>query len=398
MKLFSLFITSAILVSGLSATELKRSMKVVPLSSAYLSIENGGTNHASAALSDGIGIYITQEDEYAKAIAYLNGKYGDDALKNEKSLKDYVLDTGTVADKELAEKLVNGISKSVINEPCNDGNPQTENDIYLDENFTCVGKKIYNSAKCEGDPIGSEFVFEGITYLVVDNSTINNHLNRAETLCTSNVTDMNYMFGNDTLFNQPIGNWDTSNVTNMADMFYSATSFNQPIGNWDTSNVTDMSYMFMEATMFNQTLNDWDVSNVTDMRWMFGNATSFNQPIGDWDVSNVISMNGVFDGASSFNQDISRWNVSKATDMYVMFNGASSFNQDISSWNVGKVEIMDDMFQKASNFNQDLSSWCVSEISSKPSGFDWNTPKWSKTLNVNGKIALQPQWGTCPGQ
>ncbi len=50
MKLFNLFITSAILASGLSATELKRSMKVVPLSSAYLSTENGGENHASAVL------------------------------------------------------------------------------------------------------------------------------------------------------------------------------------------------------------------------------------------------------------------------------------------------------------------------------------------------------------
>ena len=43
MKLFNLFITSTILVSGLSAAELKRSMKVVPLSSIYLSTENGGT-------------------------------------------------------------------------------------------------------------------------------------------------------------------------------------------------------------------------------------------------------------------------------------------------------------------------------------------------------------------
>lgn len=43
MKLFNLFITSAILVSGLSAAELKRSMKVVPLSSIYLSTEYGGT-------------------------------------------------------------------------------------------------------------------------------------------------------------------------------------------------------------------------------------------------------------------------------------------------------------------------------------------------------------------
>ena len=107
--------------------QLKRSRKVVPLSSIYLSTENGGTNHASAALVDGVGIYITQEDEYARAIAYLNGKYGDDALKDEKSLKDYVLDNGTSEDKELANKLnPNTTQKSNPGDSCDDGNPKTE--------------------------------------------------------------------------------------------------------------------------------------------------------------------------------------------------------------------------------------------------------------------------------
>ena len=118
---------------GNNKGQLKKSMKVVPLSSIYLSTENGGTNHASAALSDGIGIYTTQEDEYAKAIAYLNGKYGDDALKDEKSLKKYVLDNGTVADKELAEKLdLVAVKESLIGGDCDDINPQTKNDKFLD--------------------------------------------------------------------------------------------------------------------------------------------------------------------------------------------------------------------------------------------------------------------------
>ena len=46
----------------------------------------------------------------------------------------------------------------------------------------------------------------------------------------------------------------------------------------DTSLITDMSWMFSNIETFNQPLNKWDVSNVTDMFNMFYNAESFNQP------------------------------------------------------------------------------------------------------------------------
>jgi hypothetical protein len=106
----------------------------------YLSTENGGTKHASAALSDGIGIYTTQDDEYARAISYLNGKYGDDALKDDKSLKKYVLDNGAPADKELAEKLnldPTPTQKPKVGDPCDDGKESTTGDFYVleDNNF-----------------------------------------------------------------------------------------------------------------------------------------------------------------------------------------------------------------------------------------------------------------------
>lgn len=55
------------------------------------------------------------------------------------------------------------------------------------------------------------------------------------------------MFDGATLFNQPLGNWNTSNVTNMYEMFHDANLFDQPIGNWNTSNVTTMEFMFAGA-------------------------------------------------------------------------------------------------------------------------------------------------------
>ena len=204
---------------------------------------------------------------------------------------------------------------------------------------------------------------------------------------TSSVTDMSWMFGGATSFNQPIGGWDVSSVTSMNDIFYYTISFNQPIGNWNVSSVTDMRWMFGGAYSFNQPIGNWDVSSVTTMsnmftsvssfnqpigNWnvssvktmsnMFSGASSFDQPIGDWDVSSVTTMNAIFGGASSFNQPIGNWDVSSVTTMYVMFGGASSFNQPIGNWNVSSVKTMINMFSGASSFDQPIGNWNVSSV------------------------------------
>ena len=96
-------------------------------------------------------------------------------------------------------------------------------------------------------------------------------------------------------------------------MFYNQTSFNQPIGAWDVSNVTNMSFMFRGTSTFNQPLSGWNVSKVTNMSAMF-RSSSFNQPIGNWNVSKVTNMAQMFDIGAQFNQDIGNWNISGVTN------------------------------------------------------------------------------------
>ena len=208
--------------------------------------------------------------------------------------------------------------------------------IYLDSNGITI--------KCPNAAIGYTEVINGVTYTVVDNTTIRTEIANGNcNLCTTLVTNMT---------------GDSNTYSN----FFNDESFNSNIGFWDTSNVTDMSSMFYGATAFNQDIGSWDTSSVTTMNSIFENATAFNQDIGNWDTSSV-------------------------TDMVGMFYEASSFNQDIGSWDTSKVTRMERMFWAAEAFNQDLSGWCVSNISSEPTGF-----ATSSTL----PNFIKPVWGTCP--
>jgi surface protein len=205
----------------------------------------------------------------------------------------------------------------------------------------------------------------------------------------SRVMNMQRMFSSASSFNQPIGAWNVSSVNNMQWMFENARSFNQPVGEWDLSRVTDMESMFFQASSFNQPIGKWNVTSVTNMQHLFVSASSFNQPIGGWDVSRVNNMGFMFYQASSFNQPIGGWNVSRVNNMEWMFYGATLFDQPIGGWDVSSVTSMWNMFDAAVSFNQDIRRWCVRQITTKPFGFDLNTSSsWTD--------ARKPVWGTCP--
>ena len=233
--------------------------------------------------------------------------------------------------------------------------------IYF-ENGTC---------KCPQASIGDTALIDGITYIVVDDSTLRSEIASGNVnLCTTFVTDMNSLFSNNTSFNDNIGFWDTSNVLGMQLTFGGASSFNQDISKWNTENVGAMNGMFAGASAFNQNIGGWNISNVTDIWEMFQYASSFNQDLSSWNTSNIVSMRSMFEGAIAFNQTLSNWDTSSVIHMGRMFFGATSFNQNIGAWNMINVLNIDNMFNGATVFNQNIGGWNTSNVIGMSGVFD----------------------------
>ena len=69
------------------------------------------------------------------------------------------------------------------------------------------------------------------------------------------------------IFNQPVGVWDTSNVTRLDKMHHGNAVFNQPIGAWGTSGVTAMHSAVLHDAAFSQTLPLWDTLGIAAVAW-----------------------------------------------------------------------------------------------------------------------------------
>jgi surface protein len=250
-----------------------------------------------------------------------------------------------------------------------------------------------NTCMCPTATVGDTEVINGITYTVVDDSSISTQI-AAENynICTTLVTDMTELFQNNTLFNSDIGFWDTTNVTAMTSMFEGASSFNQNIGSWNLSSLTTLRYMFFNAASFNQDISSWNISNVIYIDNLFNGATEFNQDIGGWDTSNVLGMSGVF-ANGSFNKDISNWDTSSVDNMESMFLNASDFNQNIDTWDTSSVISMRYMFSEAIAFDQPLNSWDTSKVTNmrfmfqNASSFNQDIGNWD-TSNIQNLSSM----------
>jgi surface protein len=120
----------------------------------------------------------------------------------------------------------------------------------------------------------------------------------------SNVTNLQETFRGCINFNQNIGAWNVSQVTTMQGAFLGCSNYNNggsdSIKDWVTSNVLTFggagTGVFQNCSVFNQPIGHWNTINATAMRDMFNGAIAFNQNIGSWDVSKVNNFVGFMAG------------------------------------------------------------------------------------------------------
>jgi len=249
----------------------------------------------------------------------------------------------------------------------------------------------------------------------------------------SGVTDMQYMFDNNSVFNQDISGWDVSGVTNPDNMRYvfrNATAFDQNLNAWDVSTIPSLPLDFETNTplfdvaehpiwgtdgtilypltgeaesildptwisTYAPTSYVWDATPgaegirvkandpITNMERMFLNggspgdggvsSTFNNSDVSSWDVSTVTNMKNMFRYCPSFNQPLDSWDVSNVTNMETMFYAlitGGSFNQPLNSWDVSNVTNMNNMFNNQSAFNGNISSWNVGNVTDMNSMFN----------------------------
>lgn len=171
-----------------------------------------------------------------------------------------------------------------------------------------------------------------------------------EMLDTSNVTDMSYMFYNDSsLANVDVSKFDTSKVTDMKYMFRGCKKLSEiDVSNFNTSKVTNMANMFWDCIKLTSVnISNFDTSKVTFFSGMFYNCSELKHlDISNFDTSSATSLWGMFYSCKGLTElDISTWDTSKTTDFSILFSGCSGLTGlDVSSLNTSNATDMGGMF------------------------------------------------------
>ena len=179
---------------------------------------------------------------------------------------------------------------------------------------------------------------------------------------TSNVTDMSYLFSYSQAATLDLSNLDTRNVTNMSGMFGSSQATTLDLSSFDTSNVTNMRDMFFGSQATVLDLSNFNTSKVTDMSDMFDGSQATTLNVSNFDTSNVTDMFGMFSGSQATTIDLSNFDTSKVTDMSGMFRESAVTAVDLSNFDTRNVTKMNTMFSYSAFTTLDLSNFDTSNV------------------------------------
>lgn len=214
----------------------------------------------------------------------------------------------------------------------------------------------------------SSGMFENMTNLTA--------INNLASVNTSNVTDMDAVFGYcESLASIDLSNFNTAKVVNMFGMFYENNALTSlDLSEFDTSKVEEMSSMFygckkltsLDLSGFNTAkalrmcymfrwceslkslnLSSFNTAKVLDMKYMFDGCkklTSITFGSG-FTTAKVPNMNSMFrDCLALKSLDLSKFDTSNVTDMHAMFKNCTELTSlDLSSFNTAKVTDMDSL-------------------------------------------------------
>lgn len=182
------------------------------------------------------------------------------------------------------------------------------------------------------------------------------------------VTNFRVMFDGSG-FNGDVSAWNVSNALDMSYMFSDTSDFNSNISGWTINPIgpVNMNSMFYQALVFNQPIGSWNMSAVTDIDWMFGTALLFNQSLTTWDITGCNSLESVFNNAQAFNGDVSGWDTSGIGTFYACFSTATSFAQPLTGWDFTGVNstlsgryFMAFMTYPTARYDELLNHWAAS--------------------------------------
>ena len=272
-------------------------------------------------------------------------------------------ETTTTSESEDRNASVEGTSETItgVSENIASGTFGTSEWYITDEGVLHIGAGEFSVVNSNRNPWSTyreniiKIVFDGLVTANVNSSCLFNMLSNVtqieglNKLDTSNVTSMNYLFGNMTsLKSLDISTFDTSNVTNMVAMFSNIKGLTVlDLSNFDTSNVTSMSEMFYGLALTSLDVSNFDTSNVTTMSSMFNNMNVLTElDVSNFDTSRVTNMGDMFSGLNYVTElDLSNFDTSQVTNMGGMFTYMFRLVElDLSNFDTIQVTNMDRMF------------------------------------------------------